>query len=145
MEIGLIEDYAVRIVLYLSQKEGKVVSRKELAEKADIPLSLLSRIGQMLEIADLVYVQKGRGGGYKLKKKPEELTLLDVIEAIHGKVYLNRCVESPGFCSRSPACPVHEVWIEVNERFRELLKRYDFRKLLTKNGDPQRKNSKKQK
>jgi Rrf2 family protein len=145
MEIGLIEDYAVRMVLYLSQKEGKVVSRKELVEKVDIPLSLLSRIGQMLEIAGLVYVQKGRGGGYKLKKKPEETTLLDVIEAIHGKVYLNRCVESPGFCSRSPACPVHEVWIEVNERFRELLKSYDFSKLLTKNGDFQGKKSKKQK
>jgi Rrf2 family protein len=145
MEIGLIEDYAVRMVLYLSQKEGKVVSRKELAEKVDIPLSLLSRIGQMLEIADLVYVQKGRGGGYKLKKKPEEITLLDVIEAIHGKVYLNRCAESPGFCSRSPACPVHEVWIEVNVRFREILKSYDFRKLLTKNGEPQGKKSKKQK
>jgi len=145
MEIGLIEDYAVRMVLYLSQKEGKVVSRKELAEKVDIPLSLLSRIGQMLEVADLVYVQKGRGGGYKLKKKPEEITLLDVIEAIHGKVYLNRCVESPGFCSRFPDCPVHEVWIEINERFRELLKTYDFRKLLTKNGDYQGKKSKKQK
>ncbi len=145
MEIGWIEDYAVRMVLYLSQKEGKIVSRKELAEKVDIPLSLLSRIGQMLEIADLVYVQKGRGGGYKLKKKPEEITLLDVIEAIHGKVYLNRCVESPGFCSRSPACPVHEVWIEINERFRELLKSYDFRKLLTKNGDFQGKKAKKQK
>ena len=144
MEIGLIEDYAVRMVLYLSQKEGKVVSRKELAEKVDIPLSLLSRIGQMLEVADLVYVQKGRGGGYKLKKKPEEITLLDVIEAIHGKVYLNRCVESPGLCSRAPACPVHEVWIEINERFRELLKSYDFRKLLTKNGDSQEKKSKKQ-
>jgi len=145
MEIGLIEDYAVRMVLYLSQKEGKVVSRKELAEKVDIPLSLLSRIGQMLEVANLVYVQKGRGGGYKLKKKPEEITLLDVIEAIHGKVYLNRCVESPGFCSRSPACPIHEVWIEVNERFKELLKSYDFSKLLTKNGDFQGKKSKKQK
>jgi Rrf2 family iron-sulfur cluster assembly transcriptional regulator len=145
MEIGLIEDYAVRMVVYLSQKEGKVVSRKELAEKVDIPLSLLSRIGQMLEIADLVYVQKGRGGGYKLKKKPEEITLLDVIEAIHGKVYLNRCVESPGFCSRAPDCPVHEVWIEINERFRELLKTYDFRKLLTKNGYSQGKKSKKQK
>jgi|YNPMSStandDraft_2_1061718.scaffolds.fasta_scaffold01191_14 Rrf2 family protein len=145
MEIDLIEDYAVRMVLYLSQKEGKVVSRKELAEKVDIPLSLLSRIGQMLEVANLVYVQKGRGGGYKLKKKPEEITLLDVIEAIHGKVYLNRCVESPGFCSRSPACPIHEVWIEVNERFKELLKSYDFSKLLTKNGDFQGKKSKKQK
>jgi Rrf2 family protein len=145
MEIGLIEDYAVRMVLYLSQKEGKVVSRKELVEKVDIPLSLLSRIGQMLEIAGLVYVQKGRGGGYKLKKKPEEITLLDVIEAIHGKVYLNRCVESPGFCIRSPDCPVHEVWIEINERFRELLKSYDFSKLLTKNGDFQGKKSKKQK
>jgi len=145
MEIGLIEDYAVRMVLYLSQKEGKVVSRKELAEKVDIPLSLLSRIGQMLEVANLVYVQKGRGGGYKLKKKPEEITLLDVIEAIHGKVYLNRCVESPGFCSRAPDCPVHEVWIEINERFRELLKSYDFSKLLIKNGDFQGKKSKKQK
>jgi len=144
MEIGLIEDYAVRMVLYLSQKEGKVVSRKELAEKVDIPLSLLSRIGQMLEVADLVYVQKGRGGGYKLKKKPEEITLLDVIEAIHGKVYLSRCVESPGLCNRAPACPVYEVWIEINERFRELLKSYDFRKLLTKNGDSKGKKSKKQ-
>ncbi len=133
MEIGLLEDYAVRMVLYLSQKEGDVVSRRELSEKADIPLSLLSRIGQMLEVADIVYVQKGRGGGYKLKKKPEEITLLDVIEAIHGRVYLNRCVESSGLCSRAPGCPVHNVWIEINERFRELLRSFDFRTLLSRN------------
>jgi len=133
MEIGLIEDYAVRMVLYLSQKEGDVVSRRELSEKAAIPLSLLSRIGQMLEVADLVFVQKGRGGGYRLKKKPEEITLLDVIEAIHGRVYLNRCVESPSFCSRAPGCPAHNVWTEINERFRELLRGFDFGTLLCRN------------
>ena len=130
MEIGLLEDYAVRMVLYLSQKEGDVVSRKELSKKADILLSLLSRIGQMLEIADLVYVKKGRGGGYKLKKNPEEITLLDVIETVHGRVYLNRCVEFSDFCNEAPNCPVHNVWIEINEKFRKLLKSFDFKILL---------------
>ncbi len=130
MEIGLLEDYAVRVILYLGEREGEIISRSELSKATDVPLSVLAMICNKLEVAGLIYIARGRFGGYRLKKSPEEITLLDVIEAIKGKIYLNRCVDSSGFCARAPFCPVHEVWLEINQKFKELLKNYTFKMLL---------------
>lgn len=129
MEFGLLEDYAVRMVLYLSRNPQKIASRAEIGEAMDIPLSVLARIGQTLENAGIVEIHRGKKGGYRLRKSPENITLLDVLESFVGRIALNRCVDNPRLCPRNSICPVNSIWQEINKRFRELLK-IDFAKLL---------------
>jgi Rrf2 family protein len=129
MEFAIIHDYAIRMVLYLSKNPDKIATRSEISKAMIIPLSLVARIGQVLEASGIVEVFRGKKGGYKLKKAPKDITLLEVIESFTGKIAINKCVDNPGFCPREGICPVNYVWKEINEKFRNLLK-IDFAKLL---------------
>lgn len=129
MEFGIIEDYAVRMVMLLAKDREKVFSRNEISEAMLIPITVLARIGQTLEAAGIVEIRRGKRGGYKLRKPPEKITLLEVLESFIGKIAINKCVDNPKFCVREGICPVNRIWKDVNEKFRDLLK-VDFKTLL---------------
>lgn len=129
MEFGVFEDYAVRMVLYLSRKPEAIASRSEISEAMHIPITVLAKIGQYLERAGLIEIYRGKKGGYKLRKIPSKITLLEVLESIVGKITLNKCVDNPNFCVREAICPVHFIWKELNERFRNMLQ-IDFESLV---------------
>jgi Rrf2 family protein len=124
-------EYAVRCVLYLSH-EGKeiVVGRRRIAEEMEIPGPFLGKIAQQLARSNIIEIVQGSKGGFRLVPSPEKLTLLDVIEAVMGKVYLNDCVLRPDSCFRSPTCHVRLVWKAATERLRETLRKTSFAKLL---------------
>ena len=64
-------------------------------------------------------------------KEPEQLNLLDVIEAVEGPVTMNDCAVDQRNCDRSNACPVHPVWVEIREEMRKMLKSKTFKDLLS--------------
>ena len=59
----------------------------------------------------------------------EEITLLDVVEAVEGEIFLNDCIMDPGSCSRSPHCAVHQVWEEARNQMRQCLGEATFSSL----------------
>ncbi|MEZ0344567.1 MAG: Rrf2 family transcriptional regulator [Caldimicrobium sp.] len=129
MEFGIMEDYAVRMVLYLSRNPEKIATRQEISQAMQVPLTVLARIGQTLEASGIVEIHRGKRGGYKLRKPPEKITLLEVLESFIGKIAINKCVDNPNFCVREGICPVNIIWKEINDKFRNLLK-VDFKTLL---------------
>ncbi|MCS7198914.1 MAG: Rrf2 family transcriptional regulator [Caldimicrobium sp.] len=130
MEFGILEDYAVRMVLYLAKNPQKVASRAEISKAMDIPMSVLARIGQTLENAGIVEIHRGKKGGYRLRRPPENITLLSVLESFVGRIAINRCVDNPNICPRDDKCPVNFVWKNINEKFRQLLE-IDFAYILS--------------
>ncbi len=129
MEFGIMEDYAVRMVLYLSKNPEKIATRQEISQAMQIPLTVVARIGQTLEASGIVEIHRGKKGGYKLRKPPEKITLLEVLESLIGRISINKCVDNPKFCVREGICPVNIIWKDINEKFRKLLK-IDFKTLL---------------
>lgn len=130
-------EYAVRCVLYLSGIEpGTVVSRKTVAREADIPDGFLGKIAQELARSGILQIVQGAKGGYRLQRSPENITLLDVVEAMTGVIGLNDCVLRPGSCSKSPVCPVHRVWARARDELRDTLGTADFATLLREGGLP---------
>jgi len=124
-------EYAVRCVLYLSkQGKGKLVSRKEIAAKTDIPPHFLAKIAQQLAKSGIIQILQGAGGGYLLLEEPEDITLLDVIEAIIGEISLNDCVTNPESCSTSPVCTVNRIWNKARDQLRNTLREATFATLL---------------
>ncbi len=67
----------------------------------------------------------------KLAVAPENLTLLDVVEAVIGEIFLNDCVIRPQSCQRSQACSVHQVWEKARSQLRDTLREATFAGLLT--------------
>lgn len=124
-------EYAIRCILYLAKKgKGVVISRKDIAEHAEIPQHFLAKIAQDLAKAGLIEIRQGAKGGFSLSKDPQEITLLEVVETMIGEIYLNDCVARPSSCDILNACAVHQVWIKARKQLRQTLKETTFDKLV---------------
>ena len=124
-------EYAVRCVLYLASKGvGVICNRKQIAAEMDIPDQFLGKIAQQLARAGFLEIVQGARGGLKLVVEPGGLTLLDVVEAVIGEIFLNDCVIRPESCQRSQACSVHRVWENARNQLRDTLKEATFASLL---------------
>ena len=91
MQISRKADYALRAVLHIAQADGKRPTISEIAEKEKIPRDFLAKILFDLTEAGILKSFKGVRGGYKLARRPAQVTMLEVIEAINGPVVLNLC------------------------------------------------------
>ncbi len=111
MQLTLKGDYAVRVVLDLAgQPAGATVKTEDLGRRTGVPRAFLNKIVQALAHAGLVRTQRGTHGGVALLMDSRAVTLRQVIEAVEGPIYLNRCLIQPGTCPRDRFCPVHAVW-----------------------------------
>lgn len=120
-------EYAVRCVLHLSrQGEGALVSRQEVAAATDTPTHFLAKIAQQLAKAGIIEIVQGSKGGYRLLRPPSAITLLEVIEAIIGEIFLNDCVARPSSCRNSSTCTMHRVWLQAREQLRAVLSAVTF-------------------
>jgi len=118
-------------MLYLaSQGEGVVCNRKQIAAEMDIPDQFLSKIAQQLARSGFIEIVQGARGGLKLTTSPAYLSLLDVVEAVIGEIFLNDCVIRPESCRRSKACSVHQVWDKARNQLRDTLRQATFSSLL---------------
>lgn len=124
-------EYAVRCVLYLSaQERGIVVSRMEIAREMDIPDQFLGKIAQQLSRSGILEILQGPKGGFRLSIPPGQLSLLQVIEAVMGEIFLNDCLLRPDSCRRSNSCAVHSVWEKARNQLRATLREATFANLL---------------
>lgn len=124
-------EYAIRCVLFLSYRgKGIVVSKKDIAHAMDIPAQFLGKIAQQLARAGIIEIVQGAKGGYRLLVSSEKLTLLDVVEAVIGEIYLNDCVIRPEACVRMSGCSIHRVWERARDQLRETLRQADFKSIL---------------
>lgn len=121
MQITRQADYAVRAVSYLAKlgPNGRVATSK-IAQEQDIPPSFLAKIISQLSITGLLYTSRGTRGGVSLARKPDEISLLEVVEAIDGPIVLNECVINPDACDLSDECIMRPIWVAAQE---DLVKR----------------------
>lgn len=123
-------EYAIRALLHLAkQPQGEIVFKRDICQSQNITPAFLTKILQPLIKAGIVGSQRGVGGGFFLLKDPAEITLLDVIRAEEGPLYLNHCLERPGICKKDVFCPIHGAWKEVRGRMMEILGGYSFARL----------------
>jgi Rrf2 family protein len=115
MEITRRTDYAVRMVLELARRSGKPLSVRTLAESQDIPYAFARGIQRDLTTAGLVRTQRGAYGGALLARPPDDITLLDVIQATQSTLSAAACTRDLAACERMGNCSVHRVWREADE------------------------------
>lgn len=133
MQITRQADYALRAILFLARKyneKDKNAATRIIAEDQEIPSSFLAKIISQLSIAGIIQTTRGANGGVRLARKPEEISLLDVVEAIDGPITLNECVNDPSVCPFGDNCPIHDVWCEAKAELVRKLSESTFDKLL---------------
>jgi len=111
MQITRAADYAVRVMVHLAAgPPPQKHPLHELANATGVQESFLSKILQRLVHQGLLLSQRGSGGGFVLNRAPDQITLLDVVEAIEGPTQLNQCVGEAGFCKIKAFCGVSATW-----------------------------------
>jgi Rrf2 family protein len=125
-------EYALHCLLHLARAPAEgAPSSRDLAEFQGIPAAYVAKIFSDLEKARIVQAIEGIRGGFRLARRPDEVTVLDVVDAVEGAKPLFRCREIRRNCvlyaDRPPAwassglCTVHAVMREAEARMRETL------------------------
>jgi Rrf2 family protein len=106
-------DYAVRAALCLARRggEGGYVKMREVAATMALPASYTPQVLRLLAEAGLAEARAGRDGGYRLTRPPDEIALLEVVEAAEGVFRLERCILRGGPCHWEQACAVHAALV----------------------------------
>ena len=91
MMISQTAEYALRAVVWLGGRSDEPVGTKHISQAAQVPAGYLSKVLQMLARADLVVSTSGRGGGFRLTRRPEEISVLDVINAVDPIQRIREC------------------------------------------------------
>jgi Rrf2 family protein len=134
MQITRQADYAVRAVLYLAQNgSDKRAATSQIAEEQQIPPSFLAKIVSQLSVAGLLQTSRGARGGVSLARTPEEISLLEVVEAIDGPILLNECVAANGACTFGDDCPMRPVWCDAQAELVDRLKNTTFAEFVRQN------------
>ncbi len=130
MQITRQADYAVRAVLYLSKiGQDRRASTSQIAQDQQIPPSFLAKIVSQLSVAGLLQTSRGARGGVSLARNPEQITLLEVVEAIDGPILLNECVGGNGACTFGDECPMRPVWCDAQADLVNRLRQTNFANL----------------
>jgi Rrf2 family protein len=114
MQITRQADYALRAMLYLAQLEpNQRAATSQIAEEQHIPPSFLAKIISQLSIAGLIHTSRGARGGVSLARLPDEVSILEVVEAIDGPISLNECTTSVNACPFGDDCPLRSLWCDT--------------------------------
>lgn len=104
--------YAVRILLDLAEHaDGALIPMKEVAARQGISLKYIERIMPALRNSGLIESTHGIGGGYRLAKPPETVTLWEILSLAEGNLAPVACLETGAEpCGRAPICKTLPVW-----------------------------------
>ena len=109
--------YALRVMvrLALSQKDG-YIPLKEIAEAEEISQKYLESIMTTLSKADFVDAVHGKGGGYRLNRKPSEYTVGSILKLTEGSLATVSCTsQGPAACSRATCCHTLPMWERLDK------------------------------
>lgn len=108
-------EFAVRGICVLAEQNGNgPVNLATICKKRDLSKQYLAKIFGTLARAGLVTPVRGKHGGYLLARRPDEITVLQVIEAVEGPLALNFCQYSPPRCDQTD-CALRPVWTELQD------------------------------
>jgi Rrf2 family protein len=112
--------YALRALVYLA-RAGERVTADRISTEAHVPRRLLARILARLSHAGLVQSEQGRGGGSRLARPADKITLREAVEAVEGPFGVVRCIMEDRACGEGAPCALHEAWEEGQKAILEYL------------------------
>ncbi len=119
-------EYALIAVSHLARRRGQVVSARDIAERYGVRLPLLMNVLKILMHNRILASVRGTGGGYRLVREPETISLSQIVDAVEGPPRFVRCVghdelQKTHQCELIGTCPIRTPLLRMHERFQEFL------------------------
>jgi Rrf2 family protein len=121
-------EYALRAVVYLAAGKGEPRTAAQLAQATRVPPGYMAKVMQGLSRAGLVHSQRGLHGGFVLTRRPEDLTVLDVVQAVEPLQRIRGC--PLGLKGHANLCPLHRRIDQAIALVEDALRRSTIAELL---------------
>ena len=121
--------YALRVMVSLAQRAGEeYIPLKEIAEQEGISQKYLEAIMTTLSKAGFVDAVHGKGGGYRLNRKPESYTVGSILKLTEGGLTAVSCTaQGAAACSRSECCNALPMWEKLDKMINDFLRALPLR------------------
>jgi Rrf2 family protein len=125
--------HAVRALVALARlPEGGHAGAGKIAQEIGAPRNYLGKLLQTLAHEGLVQSQRGLGGGFRLARPAERITLLDVVEPIENVSRWSGCMIGRSVCSEESPCAIHDHWKKVRSAYLQLLQQTTIADLVAR-------------
>jgi len=133
MQLSKTFDYAVRSLVHLATlPEGGAADLRAISVRQNIPVSYLAKVMRSLVRGGVVTSTLGRDGGYTLRRKPSEISLLQVYEVMEGQLRLVECMDSEKSCVFSSDCTQANIWKRLTQAVEGIFRETTLQDLLPK-------------
>ena len=128
--------YALRVMLCFAQRNpSEYIPLKEIAESEEISQKYLESIMTILSKAGFVDAVHGKGGGYRLNRKPEEYTVGSILRLTEGTLAPVSCTtQGAAACSRSSCCQTLPMWEKLEKMINDFFEDITLADLLKDGG-----------
>lgn len=127
VKLSVKSDYAARAVLGLARHfhTGRAVRGDDLAAEQNIPSNYLIQILIELKSQQIVKSVRGKEGGYLLARSPGEITMANILRAVHGEVF-----DSPAINDPKCAAELRDAWKKLRDSVETVAAEINFQQIL---------------
>jgi Rrf2 family protein len=137
MKLSVRGEYALRALIVLGLNDGKDLVRiQTISEQQNIPKRFLEQILNDLRTAGILESRRGLTGGYKLRLRPDQITLAKVIRLIEGPLAPVSCVSEKFYekcsCPSEEKCGIRSIMKEVRDAIVKILEGFTLAELCAR-------------
>lgn len=128
--------YGLRAVINLAMaRHNRPISIGLIASEEKVSSEFLEQIFFKLKKAGLIRSIRGPGGGFVLNRKPAEISVANILEAVGETHGLTPCtLRRKTLCNRPEPCPAHDIWLGLQKTMEDYLSSVTLKDIMEKNG-----------
>lgn len=131
MAVNASTEYALRALIEIYSSKDGVVSSSQLCQQQKLPKKYMELLLSSLRDADILESTPGARGGYSLARPAEEITFLDVLEAVEDDSLDPSCIENKGEHCMGAGCRLSLFLAELSAKQRKLFDSYTLKRIAT--------------
>lgn len=126
-------DYGIVLLNRFASGSGdEALNARELAEETALPLPTVGKLLKKLVHGRILVSHRGTRGGYRLARRPTEITVAEVIASLEGPIAITECnIVSPGLCDHESSCAVRSNIQVINAAIRDALEKVTLAELAS--------------
>lgn len=135
LRVTKLTDYATVVLTVLAAARSEVLSATEIAERAGLESTTVSKVLKPLAQAALVEGFRGAHGGYRLARPARDVSLIEVIEAMEGPLAVTECSVHDSQCGIESSCGIRRNWRRINDVIAQSLRGVSLQDMLEPEAD----------
>ena len=121
LRLSKLTDYGIVVMTCLAEEPDAIRAANDISACTRVAPPTVSKVLKLLSRAGLVSSCRGARGGYRLSRRPEQISIAQVIDALEGPVALTECSSESSHCVQEAHCSIRGNWQRINGVIRRAL------------------------